>query len=185
MSPTKMTGGSTLGARRFKLLPAAIVVFVLLAGLWLGTTAVSPPAASARMGDPFGTSNCRPSSTVGGVIRNDTDVPLRQLSAGNGVSNVWCEFPPKVIAPHTTGSFEAGDLVFETFVEATYRSDNGDVISLFAASRLGGRAEGSCSVSQGSHVKCHSIISHNERDGGNNTDAKFTVTPYGGPNQAR
>jgi hypothetical protein len=172
MRSTQMTDGRSLVARRLKLLPVAIVVCALVAGSWLATAAFSAPAASAQFG-----SLCRPSSNVEGIIRNDTKEPLRLLSAGKGVTNVWCQFPPDVIAPHSTGPIASGDLVFESFVEATYRSDNGDVISLFAASRFFGRPEGSCSVSQGSQLKCHAVTSHNERDRGNNTDAKFIVTP--------
>jgi hypothetical protein len=176
MRPTKVTGARSLVARRFKLLRVAGVVCALFPGLWLGTAAFSSPAASARVAGPFG-SLCRPSSQVDGIIRNDTNQPLRQLSAEKGFTNVWCQFPPKVIAPHSTGSFEAADLVFESVVGTVYRSENGDVINFFAASRFFGRPEGSCSVSQGGQLKCHAVISHNGRYRGNNTDAKFVVTP--------
>jgi hypothetical protein len=119
---------------------------------------------------------CRPSSQVDGLIRNNTNQTLRQVSAEKGLTNVWCQFPPKEIAPHSTGSFEAADLVFESVVATVYRADNGDVINFSAASRFFGRPEGSCSVSQGSQLKCNAVISHNDRDRGNNTDAKFIVT---------
>jgi hypothetical protein len=151
----------------------AILVCPLVLGLWLVIGAVALPAASAG---PFG-SLCRPSSQVDGIIRNDTNQTLRQVSAEKGITNVWCQFPPKEIAPHSSGSFEAADLVFESEVRTVYRADNGDVINFFAASRFFGRPEGSCSVSQGSQFKCHAVISHNDRDRGNNTDARFNLTP--------
>jgi hypothetical protein len=62
-------------------------------------------------------------------------------------------------------------------VRATYVATNGDVISMFVASRFFSRAEAACSVTLGREFRCNAEVTHNSNQGGNNTVAQFIVTP--------
>jgi hypothetical protein len=175
MASMASIGSRSRVAHRSKLLSVARVLCALVPGLWLGTAALSPSVASAAL--------CGISSNVNGVVRNDTKVELRLLSSSKGATNRWCTTPTDVVIAHSRGFFEAGDNIFETEVRATYVGTNGDVISMFAASRFFGRAEGSCSVTLGTELQCRAEVSHNSNEGGNNTLAQFFITSMG-PNAA-
>jgi hypothetical protein len=155
---------------RSRLFRLATVVSMVVPGLWLGTAAVSPSAAVASL--------CGISSNVNATIHNETGVTLNLVNASRGATNTWCTFPSSSVAPDSLGDFVAGDNIFETEVRASYEAPNREVISLFAASRFFSRAEGSCSVS-GNPVpvyRCQARVSHNSREGGNNTEADFFIT---------
>jgi hypothetical protein len=168
MGAMRLTRG--LVPPRSKLFPVAWVVCALLPGLWLGSVALFPPAAAAT--------TCSSISEVSVVVRNnDPEVTLRLLSADHGATNFWCDRPSKTISPHSRSVFQVGDHLFESEVRAQYVSTNGEVITMFAASRFFGRPEASCSVApQPALLRCDAVGVHQSFGGSNTTVADFNIT---------
>jgi len=163
-----------LVGQRPKLVRVSSTVAVLASGLWLGTAALSPPAAMAI---------CQISTNVTGRIHNETDTLLFLSRASHGITNTWCVSPPSPVSPNsdpTKDYFEAGDNVFDTEVTAVYVAPNRNIISLSAASQFD-TYDGSCSVSapDGTTIayQCLASVSHNYDEGGKNTVADFYITP--------
>jgi hypothetical protein len=87
-------------------------------------------------------------NSIYGHTENQTDVKV-ETSATHGVTNEWCIAPSGSVAAQGTNDWLAGDNLFETHVNISYRFPDGVVADFHAESRAftGDRITAGCSVS--------------------------------------
>jgi hypothetical protein len=88
-------------------------------------------------------------NSVYGHTENKTDVNVVASDTTHGVTNEWCTAPSGSVAAHSSNTWLAGDNLFETHVNITYRFPDGVVASFHAESRAftSDRITAGCSVS--------------------------------------
>lgn len=60
-------------------------------------------------------------NSVYGHTENETGVKVETSAATRGVTNEWCTAPSSSVAAHETNTWLAGDNLFETHVNISYR----------------------------------------------------------------
>ena len=115
---------------------------------------------------------------IDGHTINDTDVTVVTSASTHGITNRWCEAPSGSVAAHKTDVWFAGDNVFETHVNISYRFPDGSVADFHAESRVftDDRIIAGCSVSPaGSKPSPYGCYTSTSYLGGSHGEVRFVL----------